>query len=228
MVCCSPTAAPTAAEKSATLCRTIHRRGIFALFGAPVAHEDHGSAHCWRRTVNLVRGSAGTESSELRRAVCGNTTEVIAGMVGTVLPIMDAPPDTFDNQIGPLRSPCDLDMLLFFSRHSRSLLTSEKLAEYVGYDVKQVGRSLDWLITAGILTRSQNPTHEARLYVFIANPYPPWLKSLLICASTREGRAALIARLKQRDPDKSEKSGKGNGSVASNRLAQQQMEIVRG
>jgi hypothetical protein len=141
---------------------------------------------------------------------------------------MDAPSDTLNDPTGPLRSPCDLDLLLFFSRHSRSLLTSEKLAEYVGYDVKQVGRSLDWLIAAGILTRSQNPTHEARLYVFIPNPFPPWLKSLLISASTREGRAALIARLKQRDPHKSVKSGKKNGSVASNRWAQQQMEIIHG
>ena len=141
---------------------------------------------------------------------------------------MDAPPETFDEQIEPLRTPCDLDVLLFFSRHSRSLLTSEKLAEYVGYDVKQVGRSLDRLIIAGVLTRSQNARHEARLYVFIANPFPPWLKYLLGGASTREGRAALIAILKKREPDKSEKSGKRDGSAASNRLAQQQMEIVRG
>jgi hypothetical protein len=140
---------------------------------------------------------------------------------------MDAPPETFDEQIGPLRTPCDLDVLLFFSRHSRSLLSSEKLAEYVGYDVKQIGRSLDLLIAAGVLKRSQHATHEARLYVFIANPFPPWLKSLLTRASTRAGRAVLIARLKRRDTHKPEKSTKRHGSV-SDSLAQPQMEIVIG
>lgn len=95
------------------------------------------------------------------------------------LPIVDAPPDIVAEQIGPLRNPCDLEVLLFFSRHSRSLLTSGKLAEYVGYDAKQVGSSLDRLVAAGVLTRSQNATHEARLYVLVPSPLPPWLKSLL-------------------------------------------------
>jgi hypothetical protein len=98
--------------------------------------------------------------------------------------IMDDPPETLDEQIGQLRNPCDLDVLLFFSRHSRSLLTSGKLAEYVGYDAKQVGSSLDRLIAAGVLTRSQNATYEARLYVLVPNPFPPWLKSLLTRASS--------------------------------------------
>jgi hypothetical protein len=67
--------------------------------------------------------------------------------------------------IGPLTHPCDLDLLLYFHRYPRVLLTSEHLAAYTGYDVKQAGRSLETLIGAGVLTRSQNPTHETRLYV---------------------------------------------------------------
>lgn len=42
--------------------------------------------------------------------------------------------------VGVLRHPCDLDLLLFFNRHPRALLTSERLAAYVGYDLNQIGR----------------------------------------------------------------------------------------
>src|SRR5436190_16953593 len=53
------------------------------------------------------------------------------------------------HRIGCLRHPCDLDLLLFFSRHPRAFLLSERLAEYVGYDLTQVMQSLETLITAG-------------------------------------------------------------------------------
>lgn len=140
---------------------------------------------------------------------------------------MDAHRDILDGT-GPVCNPCDLDVLLFCSRHSRFLLTSEKLAEYVGYDVKQVGRSLGRLIAAGVLTRSQHTKHEARLYVFIGNQFPPGLKYLLAYASTREGRATLIGTLKQRNPHKSEKPETGHGSVASNRWNRQHIETIHG
>jgi hypothetical protein len=52
--------------------------------------------------------------------------------------------------IGPLQHPSDLDLLLFFHRFPRVLRTSEKLAEYIGYDVKQVGTSLERLIHPGL------------------------------------------------------------------------------
>ncbi|MGH8137830.1 MAG: hypothetical protein ACREVV_06495 [Steroidobacteraceae bacterium] len=52
-----------------------------------------------------------------------------------------------------IQHPCDLDLLLFFQRHPHSLLTSERLAAYVGYDLDQVARSLDLLTDAGLLTR---------------------------------------------------------------------------
>src|SRR5262249_1753255 len=70
-------------------------------------------------------------------------------------------------------------------------LTSERLAAYVGYDLHQVGRSLDVLTDAGLLDRSQNPTHAARMYVLKA-PQSGWLTSLLDIASTREGRRGLV------------------------------------
>src|SRR3989475_5529043 len=69
------------------------------------------------------------------------------------------------DRIGCLRHPCDLDLLLFFSRHPRAYLLSERLAEYVGYELPQVAQSLETVITAGLLRRSPDSTHPARLYV---------------------------------------------------------------
>ena len=98
--------------------------------------------------------------------------------------------------IGTLRHPCDLDLLLFFHRHPRSLLTSERLAAYVGYDPNQIARSLDLLTEAGLLERSQNPTHGARMYL-LKTPETGWLGSLLAIASTREGRWNLLEAMRQ-------------------------------
>jgi hypothetical protein len=117
--------------------------------------------------------------------------------------------------IGVLRHPCDLDLLLFFHRHPRAILTSERLAAYVGYDLNQVGRSLDLLADAGLLERSQNPTHAARMYV-LKTPETGWLGSLLDIASTREGRRDLIEAMHEaglaegaeRDPSSADMSGR--------------------
>ena len=99
------------------------------------------------------------------------------------------------DSIGVLRHPCDLDLLLFFHRHPRAILTSERLAAYVGYDLNQLARSLDLLTDAGLLIRSQNPTHAARLYV-LQTPEGGWLASVLAIASTRDGREQLIHTMK--------------------------------
>ena len=98
--------------------------------------------------------------------------------------------------IGVLRHPCDLDLLLFFYRHPHALLTSERLAAYVGYDLNQVGRSIDLLTEAGLLRRSQNPTHAARMYV-LHTPGGGWLASLIAIGSTRDGRRTLLEAMKE-------------------------------
>src|SRR5438874_7943200 len=98
--------------------------------------------------------------------------------------------------IGTLRHPCDLDLLLFFHRHPHSLLTSERLAAYVGYDLHQVGRSLDLLTEAGLLSRSQSPTQAARMYV-LQTSGTGWLTSLIDIASTRDGRRTLLDAMKE-------------------------------
>ena len=103
------------------------------------------------------------------------------------------------DRIGCLRRPGDLDLLLFFYRHPRSFLISERLAAYVGYDLAQVDQALEILITAGLLRRSPDSTDPARLYVLAQESrLGGWLSSLLQIAATREGRLAVIQALKPR------------------------------
>ena len=100
------------------------------------------------------------------------------------------------DRIPVLKHACDLDLLVFFARHPRSLLASESLACFLGYGIKDIAESLDVLLGAGLLKRAQTPAHAARLYVFALNgaqvgPDGGWLPALLEMASTRQGRLAL-------------------------------------
>ena len=122
------------------------------------------------------------------------------------------------NSIGVLRHPCDLDLVLFFHRHPRALLTSERLAAYVGYDLDQIARSLDLLTNAGLIERSLNPTHAARMYVLKA-PENGWLLPLLAIASTREGRRDLIDAMKEAGA--SDRVEDSTASAADARLGRQ-------
>jgi hypothetical protein len=99
--------------------------------------------------------------------------------------------------IGVLRQPCDLDLLLFFVRHPRALLTSDQIAALLGYDVNQLADSLDILMTARMVTRMQKTTGAARMYVFAgAESSVEWLPRLVELTSSREGRVALRDALK--------------------------------
>ncbi|MGH7392443.1 MAG: hypothetical protein ACREM3_23750 [Candidatus Rokuibacteriota bacterium] len=119
------------------------------------------------------------------------------------------------DRIGGLRHPCDLDLLLFFYRHPRAFLISERLAQYVGYDLPQVAQSLEALITAGLLRRSRDSTDPARLYVLTpGSTLGGWLSSLLRIAATRDGRLAVIHALKQR-PAREASGGHEPETVAS-------------
>ena len=100
------------------------------------------------------------------------------------------------DQIGVLRRPCDLDLLLFFIRHPHALLSSDQIAAFLGYEVKLLSESLDVLVTAELLTRMQTPTSAERMHVLaVGGPHGAWLPSLVELASTREGRLAMRAAL---------------------------------
>ncbi len=110
------------------------------------------------------------------------------------------------DRIRVLKHACDLDLLVFFARHPRSLLASESLASFLGYDLKNIAGSLDVLLGAGLLKRAQTPAHAARLYVFALNgtqggPDGGCLPALLSMASTRQGRLALREALGHRSAE---------------------------
>lgn len=94
---------------------------------------------------------------------------------------------------GVLRQRADLDLLIFFVRHPRALLTSEQLAGFLGYDQSQIAASLEILLAAKLLTRTQGRSHAARLYVFTPQGHSggSGLPELLQFVATREGRLAL-------------------------------------
>lgn len=105
------------------------------------------------------------------------------------------------DRIGVLKHACDVDLLVFFARHPRTLLTSEQLAAWLGYELKQIAASLEMLLDAGLLTRSQNRTHAARMYVFVVgDSSDDWVPALLKLASTRAGRLAVKEELSRRAP----------------------------
>lgn len=100
-------------------------------------------------------------------------------------------------RIRGVRDPCDLDLLLFFHRHPCALLTSEEIVAYVGYHREQVAKSLDRLIEAGLLKRSQNAASTSRMYVLEQRTFPGGsLSSFLKIAATRQGRSDILKVLK--------------------------------
>lgn len=95
-----------------------------------------------------------------------------------------------------VRNSCDLDLLVFLHRHPRSFLTSEQLATFLGYALNRVAESLDSFISAGLLERTQNPLHAARLYLLqVDGPRDEGLRTLLQLGTTRPGRRRILETL---------------------------------
>lgn len=97
-----------------------------------------------------------------------------------------------------LRDACDLDLLLFFSRHPRVVLSCEQLAAYVGYDLAQVARTLDHLLGAGLLKRALDCGAPGRTYVIEIDHVEEWREPLRRVCATPDGRHALRALLRHR------------------------------
>jgi hypothetical protein len=95
-------------------------------------------------------------------------------------------------RIDALRHPCDLDLLIFFARHPCTIMASEELAAFLGYELKQIAESLEVLLGAELLRRTQKSTYAVRMYVLAAGDSGSgWWPELLELASTRDGRLAL-------------------------------------
>lgn len=104
-----------------------------------------------------------------------------------------------------IRNGCDLDLLVFFYRHPRTLLTSEQIAAFVGRDIKVVAEALDRFIDAGFMERLHNPTHATRMYLLVVHgPEGKGLQRLLELASTRPGRHEILAILNSRNEPRTE------------------------
>lgn len=99
---------------------------------------------------------------------------------------------------------------MFLHRHPRTLLTSEHLAAFVGYDIKEVAKSLEAFIEAGLLERTQNPMHAARMYLLVLDGPPhDGIRELLKLASTRNGRRSIVQALDLPRSQSSKESPKG-------------------
>ncbi len=95
-----------------------------------------------------------------------------------------------------LRHRCDLDLLVFFARHHRTLLSNERLAAFLGYGVQEIAASLELLREAGFLVRTPHTRRDAHLYVLAETaPGAGWLPVLTRLAGTRDGRLALLSIL---------------------------------
>jgi hypothetical protein len=99
-----------------------------------------------------------------------------------------------------IRSACDLDLMAFLHRHPRILLTSEQLAGFVGYNLREIAAALDAFIEAGLLARTtQRSLHVARMFVLLLDSPPgEGVKALLELDSTRAGRQSILKALKAR------------------------------
>jgi len=117
------------------------------------------------------------------------------------------------DRVAVLRDPCDLDLLLFFVRHPRALLSSDQIAVLLGYPVKRLADSLDVLVTADLLSCRQKPNGVARLYVFSERVSPDWLSSLVELASARAGRLALCNALDDRRKGKPPSRGSSPAQI---------------
>jgi hypothetical protein len=97
---------------------------------------------------------------------------------------------------------CDLDLLVFFRRHSHSLLTTEQIASFVGYGSSAVTEALEHLQAAGLVATFRDRVDGVDLYMLTGGDRGGSsalsLSSLLEFASTRDGRLAVIDALKDR------------------------------
>ena len=101
-----------------------------------------------------------------------------------------------------IQNACDLDLMIFLHRHPRILLTSERLAELVGYDRKEIAKALDGFIEAGLVERTaQQSMHAARMFVLLLDsPQGGGMRALLELGSTRVGRQHILEVLDAAGP----------------------------
>jgi hypothetical protein len=109
-----------------------------------------------------------------------------------------------------IRNACDLDLVIFLHRHPRTLLTSEQLAGFLGYNLKDIAKALDCFIEAGLLERTTHQSlHAARMFVLLLDsPQGGGIRPLLELGSTRDGRAGILQALKAPESRMDQRDGR--------------------
>ena len=99
-----------------------------------------------------------------------------------------------------IQSACDLDLMVFLHRHPRTLLTSEQVSALVGYNLRDIAKSIDAFIEVGLLERTaQGSMHAARMFVLLLDgPQGGGISALLELSSTRKGRQRILEALNTR------------------------------
>ena len=82
------------------------------------------------------------------------------------------------------------------------MLTSEQLAGFVGYNLKETAKAVDAFIEAGLLARTtQQSLHAARMFVLLlGGPQGEGTKAVLELGSTRAGRQGILEALNAQGP----------------------------
>lgn len=97
-----------------------------------------------------------------------------------------------------IREACEFDLLLFFLRHPRVVLSSEQLATYVGHEVQHVTRALKLMLDASLLKQGLNPGAAGQMYVLAVDDVAEWLEPVRRLCATPDGRHGLRTLLKER------------------------------
>jgi len=95
------------------------------------------------------------------------------------------------SHITVLRHHCDLDLLMFFSRHPQVFISREQIARLLGHQLDDTNRSLEGLLAAGVLKRTEGQASPAQMFVLSAAAHEGPIAAVVALASSREGRAAL-------------------------------------
>ena len=115
-----------------------------------------------------------------------------------------------------ITSACDLDLLLFFTRHSGALLTADHIAAFVGYDTRVVTEAIERFVVAGMVSRLQVADRPVSLYVVAADDRrSEALFSLLDIASSRPGMLAVKDALSSRTSGGRASHGRSSSEVVS-------------
>jgi hypothetical protein len=144
----------------------------------------------WHDDTQRLLAAARQHIDESRTMVAWSIARLFAS--NPELQPADTAKDLLLNLLG---RPCDLDVLIFFLRHPDVLLTIDDLAARIGYNVHDVGGSIEVLIATGLLEsskeRAESRQSRAVRYRFMLRKWHAIRGPLSWLASSADGRRSL-------------------------------------